>query len=156
MNDEPDAQAWYKSSQIRVALALFVPVFIRIAQHSPVGQWLAKYLGIDILTIPADQIVGWLMAAIAAVGGVWWIHKRVQAGKDPRSCAPEIIPPKIVQRITGNAPVVREPPPDEYADILEGVHPESGKKSEAELLADYLERQRRYGNLPGPIRKAQP
>lgn len=46
------------------------------------------------------------------------------------------------------------PPPDEYADILANQHPESAKKSQEQLLADYKERQRRYGNLPPPIVKA--
>lgn len=109
MSDEiqPPSEAWHASSQVRVALAVVVvPAFIRLAQHTAIGPWLAAHLGINVVTMQASDIVDWLMLAISAVGSVFWIHKRVKAGQDPQSNAPQIIPPKIVTRLTGDVKIV--------------------------------------------------
>lgn len=130
---QPPTEAWHASSQVRTALAVvLVPAFIRIAQHSALGPWLAAHLGIDILTLKASDIVDWLMLAISAIGSVYWIHKRVKAGQNPNSDAPQIIPPKIVQRLTGDVKIVKPVPPPPPDDIR--YHPYTG---EAMTAADF-------------------
>ncbi|MDD1677960.1 MAG: hypothetical protein LUO93_02090 [Methanomicrobiales archaeon] len=98
------------------------------------------------MTFKAEDIVNWLMLALSAIGSVFWIRKRVKAGKDPASNAPEIIPPKIVQRLTGSTPIVRDDPSADFAASLEEVAPE--KKSEDQLLADYRARMKRQNGPP--------
>lgn len=106
----PASEEWHASSQIRVALTiLIVPAFIRIAQHSALGPWLASHLGLDIVTMKAEDIVNWILLLISTFGSIFWVHKRVKAGKDPASNAPQIVPPVIIQRLTGNTPISRDP-----------------------------------------------
>ena len=100
--------AWWKASQIRVALGLFVPALFRIVQHT-CGKWLAAHLGIDVLTMSAENVIDWLIALLALLGGGFWIKKRVKAGKDPGNDTRPIRPPKIVTKVARLTDGVRCP-----------------------------------------------
>lgn len=91
---------WYQSAQIRTALGLLVPGTISLAHMTH----LDKRLGIDLDRVNVDsvwnvlQTVGYVLAVIFyPIFSAWlWIKKRVRAGLDPKSPAPQIQAPAIV------------------------------------------------------------
>lgn len=101
MSDDPKPIAWYASAQIRTALGLFVPGAVSMAHL----LHLDKKFGVDLDEVTADTVAGvvttvfYVLTLVVSpvLSGVFWIVKRVKAGLDPDSAAPEIVPPTAVR-----------------------------------------------------------
>lgn len=103
----PPPTPWFKSSQMRAAIALFVPLIYQSLSKIPAIHAILVNMGIS-----SDQIgeaIIWFLSICNAIAGYWWAKKRVEAGNNPLSPAPAIETPSVVKaaiRITGGTPTV--------------------------------------------------
>lgn len=98
MSDEetsPGSESWKKSTQITRALGLpFTSVF---AAFQFIKAWKSGQLSADGLQAVFEVAVYLMLMIYYPIhAATVWISKRVAAGKNPDSTAPEIVPPKIV------------------------------------------------------------
>jgi hypothetical protein len=101
MTDDQKPIPWYQSSQIRAALGLIIPGAVSMAHLLHVD----KKLGVDLDEVSADTVMGvvtfagYVLTLVVGpvLASVFWIFKRVKAGLDVNSTAPEIVPPKAVR-----------------------------------------------------------
>jgi len=72
---------------MRTALALFLPILVRL---------LKAFHVVDLTGIAGEELVDAVLGLLSAGAGLFWMVKRVQAGKNPEAPAPPIEPPAAV------------------------------------------------------------